>query len=280
MPPSTKFTIRRATEPDAPHLAHINITAFEPTPFWRNLFPALDRRATYPLKLARTLTKLADSASHLLVAEDPATGAVVGYARWTVPGPPAPASSGPIALSPANQDLVTAFRQAGDGALPPGTNLAIHSRFWGDLERLKAKYLREGDFGAFFPVFFLGVASFFLFFLGVVVVSKVGDHANSKGLGEGAVLEFLATLPEAQGQGVASGLLRWGLERADARNARVYLEATEEGYPVYRKYGWRDLEVLELDFAGLGGRSERQRWVMMMRERRDPAGEQSRGLKD
>ncbi|RAH51525.1 GNAT family N-acetyltransferase [Aspergillus brunneoviolaceus CBS 621.78] len=238
MPPSTKYTIRRATEPDAPHLAHINITAFEPTPFWRNLFPALDRRATYPLKLARTLTKLADGASHLLVAEDPATGAVVGYARWTVPGPPAPASSGASALSPANQDLVTAFRRAGDGALPPGTNLAVHSRFWGDLERLKAKYLREGDF----------------------------------------VLEFLATLPEAQGQGVASGLLRWGLERADARNARVYLEATEEGYPVYRKYGWRDLEVLELDFAELGGRSERQRWVMMMRERRDPAGEQSGGL--
>ncbi|RAH64118.1 GNAT family N-acetyltransferase [Aspergillus aculeatinus CBS 121060] len=266
MPPPKTYTIRRATEPDAPHLAHINITAFEPTPFWRNLFPALDRRATYPLKLARTLTKLADGASHLLVAEDPATGAVVGYARWTVPGPraPAPASSGAIALSPANQDLVTAFRRAGDGdgvgALPPGTNLAVHSRFWGELERLKAKYLREGDFGAFSPHLL------------------PWDHANDKG--EGAVLEFLATLPEAQGQGVASGLLRWGLERADARNARVYLEATEEGYPVYRKYGWRDLEVLELDFAELGGRSERQRWVMMMRERRDPAGEQSGGLKD
>ncbi|OJK04029.1 hypothetical protein ASPACDRAFT_1852943 [Aspergillus aculeatus ATCC 16872] len=231
MPPPNKYAIRPATEPDAPHLAHINITAFEPTPFWRNLFPALDRTATYPLKLARTLTKLADGASHLLVAEDASTGQIVGYARWTVPGPPAHPSSGE--LSPENQHLVTTFRQAGAGALPPGTNLAVHTRFWGELERLKAKYLREGDF----------------------------------------VLEFLATLPEAQGQGVASGLLRWGLERADARNARVYLEATEEGYPVYRKYGWRDLEVLELDFAELGGRSERQRWVMMMRERRDPVGE-------
>ncbi|RAH85583.1 acyl-CoA N-acyltransferase [Aspergillus japonicus CBS 114.51] len=229
-----KYTIRPATPQDAPHLAHINITAFEPTPFWRNLFPNLDRTATYPLKLARTLTKLVDGgASHLLVAADPATGRVVGYARWTLPGPSGPPSpSLSLAdLPPEHAHLVTTFRRDGDAALPPGTNRAVHRHFWGELDRLKAKYLREGDF----------------------------------------VLEFLATLPEAQGQGVASALLRWGLARADACNARVYLEATAEGYPVYRKYGWRDLEVLELDFAALGGRAERQRWVVMMRE--GPGGE-------
>ncbi|PYH79483.1 acyl-CoA N-acyltransferase [Aspergillus uvarum CBS 121591] len=227
-----RYTIRPAIPQDAPHLAHINITAFEPTPFWRNLFPNLDRTATYPLKLARALTKLVDGESHVLVAEDPATSEVVGYARWTVPGPGpfAPPSIGD--LSPEHAHLVTTFRRDGDAALPPGINLAVHRRFWGELDRLKEKYLREGDF----------------------------------------VLEFLATLPEAQGQGVASALLRWGLAQADARNARVYLEATAEGYPIYRKYGWRDLEALELDFAALGGREERQRWVVMMRERGEPLG--------
>ncbi|PYI27323.1 hypothetical protein BP00DRAFT_429401 [Aspergillus indologenus CBS 114.80] len=144
MPP--QYTIRPATPQDAPHLAHINITAFEPTPFWRNLFPHLDRTATYPLKLARTLTKLVDGASHLLVAADPATGRVVGYARWTVPDPSFQKSV--VDLSPEHAHLVQTFRRAGDAALPPGTNLAVHRRFWGELDRLKAKYLREGDFGA------------------------------------------------------------------------------------------------------------------------------------
>ncbi|PYH43731.1 acyl-CoA N-acyltransferase [Aspergillus saccharolyticus JOP 1030-1] len=253
-----RYKIRPATESDAPHLAHINIVAFHHSPFWHNLFPNLDIAATTPLKLARTLAKLADAESHLLVAEEVSSGRVVGYARWIAPGIDAEDSPAEVSLQdPQNLNLVATWRAqqqqqdkteksagqgeedapgilhgqearagAGGGMNPPGTNRAVQQRFWGQLERLKGLYVREGDFA----------------------------------------LELLATLPEEQGKGVASGLLRWGLERADRVNARVYLEATEEGYPIYRKYGWRDLEPFELDFAEYGGQG-RQRWITMMRDR-------------
>ncbi|KAF7590085.1 hypothetical protein BBP40_003287 [Aspergillus hancockii] len=68
------------------------------------------------------------------------------------------------------------------------------------------------------------------------------------------ILDMLATLPEYQGQGVGTKLLQWGVQQADAHNARIYLEATMEGYPLYRKYGWQPLEELLLDYAQYGGK--------------------------
>ncbi|KAE8371248.1 acyl-CoA N-acyltransferase [Aspergillus bertholletiae] len=68
------------------------------------------------------------------------------------------------------------------------------------------------------------------------------------------VLDLLAILPEYQGKGIGSKLLRWGIQQADARNARIYLEATIEGYPLYHKYGWYEdipeaVECVQTAFA-------------------------------
>lgn len=79
------------------------------------------------------------------------------------------------------------------------------------------------------------------------------------------VLELLITHPQHQGKGVGKALLDWGVRIADERKARMYLEATPEGYPLYRKYGWRDVEDLVMDFSLYGGEGE-ARYVVMMRE--------------
>ncbi|KAB8239529.1 GNAT family N-acetyltransferase [Aspergillus alliaceus] len=79
------------------------------------------------------------------------------------------------------------------------------------------------------------------------------------------VLDLLATLPECQGQGVGTKLLQWGIQQADARNARIYLEATPDGLPLYQKYGWRKLEDLILDYAQYGG-TGKAHFALMMRE--------------
>ncbi|KAL4869544.1 acyl-CoA N-acyltransferase [Aspergillus spectabilis] len=50
-------------------------------------------------------------------------------------------------------------------------------------------------------------------------------------------LEFLATSPEDQGKGIGNALLRWGTEQADQQQRRIYLEATEDGFPLYAKSG-------------------------------------------
>ncbi|KAF9890831.1 hypothetical protein FE257_005402 [Aspergillus nanangensis] len=70
------------------------------------------------------------------------------------------------------------------------------------------------------------------------------------------ILDFLATLPEAQGKGVGTKLLQWGMEQADARDARVYLEATQDGYPLYSKFGWERLEDLVIDFEPFEGKGQ------------------------
>jgi hypothetical protein len=56
------------------------------------------------------------------------------------------------------------------------------------------------------------------------------------------------------------------MDQADARNARIYLEATADGYPLYRKHGWTVLREMEMDFEPFGGKGT-QTYYLMMRER-------------
>ncbi|CAG8962084.1 hypothetical protein HYFRA_00005127 [Hymenoscyphus fraxineus] len=53
-------------------------------------------------------------------------------------------------------------------------------------------------------------------------------------------LELLATLPEMQGKGAASMLLKWGLEKADEAGLESYLEASPKGKSLYEKMGFEE----------------------------------------
>ncbi|OOQ88197.1 hypothetical protein PEBR_14250 [Penicillium brasilianum] len=81
------------------------------------------------------------------------------------------------------------------------------------------------------------------------------------------MLDLLATLPAYQRLGFGSTLLRWGTAKADEWQARIYLEATGEGYPVYIKHGWKPVEEVHLDRAKYGGQG-RESFVLMIREPR------------
>ncbi|GIJ82090.1 hypothetical protein Asppvi_000593 [Aspergillus pseudoviridinutans] len=78
-------------------------------------------------------------------------------------------------------------------------------------------------------------------------------------------IELLVTHPQHQGKGVGKALLDWGARMADERNVRIYLEATPEGYPLYSKYGWRDMEDLVMDYSLYGG-DGKGTFVVMIRE--------------
>ncbi|QMW38457.1 hypothetical protein G4B11_001693 [Aspergillus flavus] len=80
------------------------------------------------------------------------------------------------------------------------------------------------------------------------------------------ILDFLATDPEYQGRGIGSQMLKWATQKADSLNARMFLEATEEGYPLYKKYGWNTQEEVVLDFEPLGGHNKGRYYIMI----RDP----------
>ncbi|KAJ6008135.1 hypothetical protein N7540_012111 [Penicillium herquei] len=70
------------------------------------------------------------------------------------------------------------------------------------------------------------------------------------------VLDFLATLPSHRGKGLGSALLEWGIEKADALQARIYLEATPEGVALYTRYGWKPIEDFKLDLKLYGVEGE------------------------
>ncbi|KAJ7830140.1 acetyltransferase [Mycena olivaceomarginata] len=62
---------------DAPHVAHNNMSAFWTDPSWRLLWPSI----TLPYLISQYRATLRHQK-----AIDPATGALLGYARWMVPG--------------------------------------------------------------------------------------------------------------------------------------------------------------------------------------------------
>lgn len=65
--------------------------------------------------------------------------------------------------------------------------------------------------------------------------------------------------------GIGSAFLKWGIEKADASNARIYLEATMEGVPAYLKHGWKIVEEIRLEYTERGGEGS-QTFAFMIRE--------------
>lgn len=81
-----------------------------------------------------------------------------------------------------------------------------------------------------------------------------------------ALLETLTIDPSTQGLGIGSKMLDKGLE--DAKNlglTEAWLEASEAGYSLYRKYGWVDVDVFTVDFAKYGAKGS-TRVTIMKRE--------------
>jgi ribosomal protein S18 acetylase RimI-like enzyme len=77
------------------------------------------------------------------------------------------------------------------------------------------------------------------------------------------VLETLTIDPSAQGLGIGSKMLDKGLEVAkDLGLTEAWLEASDAGYGLYLKYGWRDVEVFTIDFAKYGAEGSTKVTIM------------------
>ena len=79
------------------------------------------------------------------------------------------------------------------------------------------------------------------------------------------IVDLLATAPQHQRKGIGRLCMRWGLEKADALKAKVYLEATMDGYPLYSSLGFKPLDEITLDYTQWGGQGS-QSLILMMRD--------------
>ncbi|KAE8396029.1 acyl-CoA N-acyltransferase [Aspergillus alliaceus] len=68
-----------------------------------------------------------------------------------------------------------------------------------------------------------------------------------------AYLQVLVVIPEYQGKGIGTKLMERGLEKAATHNLPIWLESSEDGYALYKKLGFKDLnDTIIIDFAKYG----------------------------
>jgi hypothetical protein len=58
-------------------------------------------------------------------------------------------------------------------------------------------------------------------------------------------LEVLVCSPHRQRLGAGSALVRWGIDLADSLGLVSWLEASPYGYPLYKRYGYKDIAVID-----------------------------------
>lgn len=83
-------------------------------------------------------------------------------------------------------------------------------------------------------------------------------------MGCSAVLNLLDTLPAHQRRGAGTQLVKWGADVADQHGLPCYLEGSPAGYHLYRKFGFEDVENLDMDLTRWGGEGI-HRFVCMIR---------------
>jgi len=62
---------------------------------------------------------------------------------------------------------------------------------------------------------------------------------------------MLGTHPSYNGKGIASMLLKWGLDRADNDGMPVFLSASPAGKPMYERRGFRVVQEEEVAGGGM-----------------------------
>ncbi|KAG9238704.1 acyl-CoA N-acyltransferase [Amylocarpus encephaloides] len=97
---------------------------------------------------------------------------------------------------------------------PTGSNLEVVELKFGALDEMKKKYVDEGE-----------------------------DY----------ICQLLAIDRLYQRKGLGSMLLKHVLDMADAEGRKVYIEATDAGWPLYKKLGFEDIDIIEIDVSKWGG---------------------------
>lgn len=77
-----------------------------------------------------------------------------------------------------------------------------------------------------------------------------------------ARLGTVVVLPEQQGRGAGSMLVRWGCEKADAMGLECFLEASPAGKALYERAGFRAVEEFVVDLGEWGGSGLHTTWIM------------------
>ncbi|KAF2678956.1 hypothetical protein K458DRAFT_422618 [Lentithecium fluviatile CBS 122367] len=79
-------------------------------------------------------------------------------------------------------------------------------------------------------------------------------------------LHMLHTDPKQQGRGAGSALLKWGMQKADELGLPAYLESSPNAHGFYKRHGFGDVEIFELDLGFYGGPEKVHTAPLMIRQ--------------
>jgi len=73
--------------------------------------------------------------------------------------------------------------------------------------------------------------------------------------------------PDFQRRGIATLLLKWGLEKADAENIKLWCTSTPQAVKTYEKSGWKVIDLQDIELGKYGGEGTYQRaWMLRLPE--------------
>ncbi|KAK0741603.1 hypothetical protein B0T21DRAFT_116765 [Apiosordaria backusii] len=88
-------------------------------------------------------------------------------------------------------------------------------------------------------------------------IGELNRKQRDDAKGEAALfLGILACSPDRQRLGAGSALVKWGTELADSLGLPTRLEASPVGYALYRRFGFEDVDVLDMNLKERWGKTK------------------------
>ncbi|KAH8929347.1 hypothetical protein BT69DRAFT_1345889 [Atractiella rhizophila] len=229
------WSIQPCSVSDAPALAENNMSAFWTDRTWRlNWGPEI----TLPYlitqcaeRLPRNLLRNRAALRHEK-AVDPSTGELVGYARWEMP---------------------ISWAGKGEGEWQEAMTADV-----GKEEREKYEEMAKKAWWE--PRDMPGLDNENIRIKNRILAEK--DYIN---------LDYLAVHPMNKGKGVATALVKSGIEKAEKLGVDIFILAFEAGRGVYTRLGFKEVARNVEDDSRYGGVGEYAAYFMVYEVRRDKA---------
>lgn len=208
------FDILPQTSDDAPEVFTGARKAF--TRFNRILFNPfpLSAESMEILSKRRVESFSKDTQAKSFKAVDRETGAIIGAARWSIH---------------ADEEVI---------------DKSVEEESRGGVEAFRVPELREAVASAFYRGLLEGKRE--------IMGIKEDEDGKVLKLKPRVDLESLFTHPDHQGKGVGKALLQRCIQDAEALGLVAYLEATEEGLPLYAKSGFESIRTNVFDAKEFG----------------------------
>ncbi|CZR58595.1 uncharacterized protein PAC_08487 [Phialocephala subalpina] len=223
------WKIEPCTVADGPALAHNNVSAFWEDPTWILSWPNITQEFLIEQSVKRqprNLLRDREKTRHQK-AVDPATGAIVGYARWILPSGHFTAEDG----SPEWAEAQVA--DVSDDEKKQFKGLA-ESAWWNGrsgLDRLDDKNVE-------------------------IMNSILAEKPYIK-------LAYLAVHPENKGKGIGTALVESGIRHANKIRLPIFVMAFKAGRGVYTRLGFKEVNRNIEDDSQYGGAGEYGAYFMI-----------------